>query len=188
MTGGNTIVVFTSDHGEMLGDHYMWRKSRAFESCARVPFLVRAPQHFELRQGAVVDQPAGHEDLMPTLLDMAEIDIPETVEGQSLLPLMRGEDVAWRDYLPIEHSPYHQALTDGREKFIWSPGDGRELFFDLTVDPHELHDLSRDPDAAERVTLWRDRLIQELTGRPEGFTDGERLIPGRPYGVTLPGA
>jgi len=181
MTGNNTIVVFTSDHGEMLGDHYMWRKSRAYEPAARVPFLVRAPQRFGLQRASVVDAPTTHADIMPTLLDMADIGVPDTVDGRSLLPLMRGEEVPWRDCLHIEHTPYHQALTDGREKFIWSPRDGVEQFFDLTSDPHECRDLSKDPSQAQRVSVWRNRLIERLRDRPEGFVDGDRLVPGRPY-------
>ena len=186
MTGHNTIVVFTSDHGEMLGDHYMWRKGRAFEASARVPFLVRAPERFGLRASSKIDRPCTHADIMPTLLDMAGVPVPGTVEGRSLLPLMRGEEVPWREFLHIEHAPHHQALTDGREKFIWSPADGREQFFDLERDPNECRDLIRDPGSAERIDPWRRRLVEKLTGRPEGFVADGRLVPGRPYGAVLP--
>ena len=188
MTGGNTIVLFTSDHGEMLGDHYMWHKIAAYEPSARIPLLVRAPERFGLQRGSVVDLPVCLEDVMPTLLDMADVPLPETIEGRSLLPLMRGEKVEWRPHLHIEHSPEHQTLTDGREKYIWFVGDGREQFFDLTADPEERHDLIGDPARADRIAHWRALLVEELTGRPEGFADGERLIPGRPYGPVLPHA
>ncbi len=185
MTGHNTIVVFTSDHGEMLGDHYMWRKSRAYEPSARVPFLIRAPERFGLDRASVVGLPATHADIMPTLLEMAGIAAPDTVDGRSLLPLMRGEKAPWREYVHIEHAPVHHALTDGCEKYIWRPSDGKEQFFDLARDPTECHDLAADPGYADRVALWRSRLIEELEGRPEAFTDGERLIPGRPYRALL---
>jgi len=181
LTGRNTIIVFTSDHGEMLGDHYMWRKSVAYEPSARVPFLAAAPDRFGLKQSSVVDLPATHADIMPTLLDMAGIDIPDTVEGQSLLPLMQGRETPWREYLHIEHAPRHQALTDGREKYIWSPSDGREQLFDLTHDPNECSDLAGSPECADRLAGWRASLLKELKDRPEDFTDGKRLIPGRPY-------
>jgi arylsulfatase len=186
----NTIVVFNSDHGEMLGDHYRWHKLLALEPAARVPLLIRAPRRFGIGPGGVVDRPVSHEDIMPTLLDMVGMDIPETVEGRSLYPLMRGEDPdpEWRTHLHIEHAPIHQSLTDGREKFIWHVADGRELFFNLAEDPNELCDLSGHPEWEERVTCWRQILIEELKGRPEGFTDGEKLIPGRPYGPRLPHA
>jgi len=188
MTGRNTIVVFTSDHGEMLGDHYLWRKGHAYEASARVPFLMRAPERFGLTRGRVVEHVATHADIMPTLLDMAGSPVPDTVDGRSLLPLMRGESIAWRPHLHIEHAGYDQALTDGREKYLWRPSDGREQLFDLDADPNECRDLTADPACAERVGLWRARLIEKLKDRPEGFTDGDRLVPGRPCPATLPHA
>ena len=177
MTDHNTIVVFTSDHGEMLGDHYHWQKFVPHEGSARIPLLIRAPERFGLRRRSVVNEAVCLEDVMPTLLEMAGARVPETVEGRSLLPFMRGESPGWREYIPIEHAPFHQSLTDGREKFVWYTGDGREQFFDLDEDPNELHDLTRDADQADRVSVWRRRLVEHLRHRPEGFTDGERLIP-----------
>lgn len=187
-TGRNTIIVFTSDHGEMLGDHYLWRKSVPYEPSARIPLLIRAPERFGLVGRTLVDAPVCIEDIMPTLLDMAGVQVPDTVEGRSLLPLMRGEAAPWREWLHLEHAPMHQTVTDGREKYIWLVKDGREQFFDLGCDPAELHDLSADPACSERIALWRSRLIDELRGRPEGFTDGTKLIAGRPYRATMPHA
>ena len=181
----STIVVFTSDHGEMLGDHYLWRKGLAYEPAARVPFLISAPERYGLKKTGVVDAPATHLDIMPTLLEMARVRIPDTVEGLSLLPLLRGEKIKWRDYVHIQHAPSTQAVTDGRQKYFWYNEDGREQFFDLTEDPNECHNLIGDHLYRERIELWRKRLIQELTGRPEGFTDGRRLIPGRPFKPVL---
>ncbi len=185
MTQHNTIVVFTSDHGEMLGDHYLWRKQVPYEPAARIPLLIRAPERFGLDAGAAVEAPVSLEDIMPTLLDMAGIDAPETVEGKSLLPFLRGESPEWRPYLHIEHAPIHQTLTDGREKFAWFVETGEEQFFRLDDDPHECRNLVNDSNEAERVAHWRRLLIDELRGRPEGFTDGERLIPGRTYQALL---
>ena len=186
MTHRDTAIALTSDHGEMLGDHGMWRKSRAYEPSARIPFLVAGPKHLGLTPGEVIDRPVTHADIMPTLLHMAGIDVPPSVDGESVLPLLRGEDVPWRDYLHIEHAPLQHALTDGEEKFIWHPADGRIQFFDLISDPNECHDLSADQGTQARVDLWRRRLVQELATRPEGFSDGTTLISGRPYAPLLP--
>jgi len=82
----------------------------------------------------------------------------------------------------------HHTLTDGKEKYIWFVRDGRDQFFDLAADPTECHDLIADPSASGRVSHWRNVLIQELAGRPEGFSDGKRLIPGRSYSSVLPHA
>ena len=187
-TGNNAIVLFTSDHGEMLGDHYMWHKLQGYEPAARIPLLIRAPECYQLQRASVVNEPVSLEDIMPTLLEMAGAEIPETVEGRSLLPLMQGETPPWRDYLHIQHAPLHHTLTDGREKYIWFVQDGREQFFDLQEDPNECHDLCADPAAAERMAQWRALLVERLAGRPEGFSDGQRLIPGRDFPPALPHA
>jgi arylsulfatase len=188
MTGDNTVYAFTSDHGEMLGDHYQWRKSQAYEPSARVPLIVRAPASMKLGEGRVVDEAVCLEDIMPTMLELAGVAAPSTVEGRSLVPLLRGEKPAWREYLHLECAPYFQALTNGREKFVWLVDSGVEQLFDLVNDPQERHNLAANTGNAQRVTHWRSRLITELTGRPEGFTDGAKLIAGRPYGATLPHA
>ena len=187
-TDGNTIVVFASDHGEFLGDHYLWQKFLPHEGSARIPLLIRAPERFGLKTRSVVNEAVCLEDVMPTLLEMTGIPVPDTVEGKSLLPLMQGEKPAWRDFLPIEHAPFHQSLTDGHEKFVWYAEDGREQFFDLDKDPDELHDFTRDPGQADRIAVWRRRLVERLAGRPEGQSDGERLIPGRRYVPAMPHA
>ena len=181
----DTIVIFTSDHGEMLGDHYRFRKSLAYEPSARIPFLISAPPEFGLTRGSVVETAATHADILPTVLDMLGLPIPETVEGLSLYGLMRGESPpTWRECLHIEHAPNHHALTDGREKYIWWPADGREQFFDLTDDPGELRDLALQDDA--RIAPWRDRLIERLRDRPEGFVRDGKLVAGRPYEAEIP--
>ncbi|MBU0716055.1 MAG: arylsulfatase [Verrucomicrobia bacterium] len=181
MTGNNTVVLLTSDHGEMLGDHYLWRKTMPYEPSARIPFLLRAPQRFGIRPETVVNEPVGIEDIMPTLLDLAGVAIPDTVEGRSLLQLARGEKVEWRRYMHIEHAPVHHSLTDGKEKYIWFAADGREQFFRLTADPQECRNLAKKPEETGRISYWRGALINKLKNRSEGFTDGTRLISGRPY-------
>jgi arylsulfatase A-like enzyme len=181
MTGNNTVVALTSDHGEMLGDHYLWRKTVPYEPSARIPLLLRAPKRFGIQPGTLVQKPVGLEDVMPTLLDMAGVTIPDTVEGKSLLPLARGEGIEWRPYIHIEHAPVHHALTDGEEKYVWFADNGREQFFRLRDDPLECHDLAADPREGQRISHWRSLLVEELKDRTEGFTEGTGLVPGRPY-------
>ena len=190
MTNSNTVVIFTSDHGEMLGDHYLWRKSLPYEGSARIPLLIRAPGRFGFERGLTIDKPVGLEDIMPTVLQMAGAEIPDTVDGRSLLPLSRGEDVQWRPYIHVECTGAlgNHALTDGKEKYIWFVRDGSEQFFDLSQDPRECHDLSADPSAADRVSRWRNLMIEELKDRPEGFSDDGHLIAGQTYSTVLPHA
>ena len=181
MTGRNTVVLFVSDHGEMLGDHYLWRKSLPYEGSARIPLMISAPARFGLRMGSVVDAPVCIEDMMPTVLEMAGVAVPEGVDGQSLLPVMRGEGAPVRDYLHLETAPGYHCLTDGKEKFIWFVADGTELFFDLVSDPGETRNLIGDLERSGRIGWWRSELVRVLEDRPEGFSDGERLVPGRAY-------
>jgi len=183
----DTIVIFTSDHGEMLGDHYMFRKSFPYEGSTRIPLLIRAPEHYGIRKGTVIDKTVSLEDIMPTILDMVGLDIPSSVEGKSLLPLCRGEEVLHRDYIHTECAPRFQCLTDGKQKYIWFTDTGKEQFFDLEKDSHECHNLSEKPGYKQDLEQWRELLVNELRNRPEGFIDGNKLIPGRPYQSVIPG-
>lgn len=178
----DTVIIYTADHGEMLGDHYMWRKSVPYEGSAHIPMLIRTPPSFGFPRGQILDHPVCLEDIMPTVLDLTGTAIPDTVEGASLVPLLSGEpDIGWRDFVHIERAEMHHTLTDGREKFIWFTTDGREQFFRPADDPLECTDLINAPDEKYRIAMWRSRLIELLEDRPEGFSDGSRLIPGCEY-------
>ncbi|HZG84034.1 sulfatase-like hydrolase/transferase [Paenibacillus sp.] len=202
----NTYIIFTSDHGEMLGDHYLYHKAQPYEGAAHIPFLIAGPDVSPMQ---VCDKTIGWHDIMPTMLDLAGLPIPDHVDGQSLAPLLQNPSTSeWREYLHGECSRpmsppklpgqategnmayetgFHY-LTDGKTKYIWHTQSGREQLFDLMNDPHERFDLSAKAEYANELTLWRGRLIDEIKDRPEGFTDGERLIAGRKYASLLPKA
>ncbi len=175
----NTLFVFVADHGDMMGDHNLLRKSYAYEGSARIPFVVRYPKGLDAPTG-VFEQVVGLQDVMPTILEVAGVEIPDSVTGESVLKAARGE--TWREFFHGEHSPcYHpdnamQYLTDGNEKYIWFPRTGQEQFFDLSADRGEVHDLAKDAAYGERVAMWRDRLIKLLGERGDGFSDGEKLL------------
>ncbi len=184
----NTIFLFVSDHGELLGDHMLFRKSQPYEGSARVPLIMWGPRDFGLQGGSVIDAPVELMDVMPTLLDAAGVDIPDTVDGKSLLPFARGQDTPrlgenWRSHIHGEHIAFGQSMqyvTDGREKFIWWSKDGHEQLFDLVSDPQERHDLARTGADGDRVAKWRGVLIDELRDREEGFVQDGNLGTGRP--------
>ena len=181
---GKTLTLFTSDHGEMLGDHHLWRKTYAYEASARVPFIVRPPAAMQVQRNVEIEQVVGWEDIMPTFLEAAGAPVPDSVEGRSVLPLLIGEDDDWRPHYHGEHSPcYHpdnanQFLTDGRWKYIWNPINGEEQLFHLADDPHECRDLAGDDACAEQLAQWRQWMVRELADREDGLSDGEKLIPG----------
>ena len=179
----NTVVLFTSDHGEMLGDHQWIRKTRALEPSARVPFLIRFPDSMDIAAGQIRDEPVELMDIMPTCLEAAGVDVPESVEGTSLIGLLQGA-AGWRQYVHGEISGLGgaspptgmQFLTNGKRKYIWEPATGRELFFDLETDPQEQQELSGEPQRSKELSWWRQRLVERLERRPEGFVDNGKLV------------
>ncbi len=185
-------IAVTTDHGEMLGDHGYFRKCEPFEGSANIPFIVVGSSELGFRAGERHMQPVCLEDILPTLLELAGVPCPP-VDGVSLLNVLRGESDEVREWLHFEHATCYSkrqgfhALTDGRFKYVWRPHDGTQHLFDLERDPREQHDLSTDADQRELLESWRRRLVQRLAERPEGFSDGERLITGRPYPPLLTG-
>jgi arylsulfatase len=207
----NTAIAFVSDHGEMLGDHDMYRKSVGYEGSSHIPFLLHLPASLREGTGAPreVDEIVELRDLMPTLLDLAGVPIPEGVDGASLLPALRagteqradGADGAEfrdgapsgaaaagtrvRDHLHGEHvisalgRHSMQWIRTPRFKYIWFSGDGHEQLFDLDADPHELTDLAADTSHADELSRHRELLVTALTGREEGYVEDGRLVPGR---------
>ena len=180
----NTIIIFTSDHGDMLGDHNLFRKALPYEGSAGVPFLIYDPGNcLKAQRNSTHDNVVELMDVMPTLLDAVGIDIPDTVEGKSLLPLLRGECTNWREHIHGEHSTPDGGsmhyVTNGKQKFIWF-SYGREQYFDLAADPNELHDLIDCENHKADISYFRSALISYLSDREEGYTDGSQLIAGRP--------
>ena len=181
------IIVVTSDHGEMLGDHGFFRKCEPYEGSANIPLLITGSPSLGFARGRRSLQPVCLEDIMPTLLALAGAESPGKLDGVNLGPVLRGVRTEVREWLHSEHAPAYgqaqafHALTDGREKYLWRPLDGSEQLFDLSVDPNEMHDLSTVPAARAELEKWRERLVRRLAGRPEGFSAGGNLIAGRPY-------
>lgn len=181
---GDTAFVFVSDHGDMLGDHLFYRKTVPYEGSARIPFLVTLPGRRPRRSH--VDEVVELRDVMPTVLDIAGVPVPEGVDGKSVLPLLDATDPEWREDIHGEHvhgvfvPQSIQFVTDGHRKFIWYSVLGNEQFFDLDEDPQELHNLVNDPDRADEVAEWRQRLIAHLEGREEGYVEDGKLVVGRP--------
>ncbi|WP_261388478.1 sulfatase-like hydrolase/transferase [Arthrobacter alpinus] len=110
----NTIIAFTSDHGEMLGDHDFYRKAVGHEGSARVPLIIMpAPSDAAALHGAVVDEVVELRDIMPTLLDLAGVTVPDSCDGKSLARFLRTDVGAtdpqpWREWLHGEHVYFGQ--------------------------------------------------------------------------------
>jgi choline-sulfatase len=150
----NTIVVFLSDHGDMLGERGMWFKMSFFEGSARVPLMIAAPgPEFGFPPGRI-DTPVSTLDIVPTLAELAGIDLGEIlpwVDGVSLVGVAAGKAV--RGPVPMEYAAEGSvapmvALRDGRFKLVLCEHDA-PMLFDLETDPHELKNLAADPVHAE---------------------------------------
>ena len=142
---GETVVVFTADHGEMAGERGLWYKMSFLDGSARIPFLWRGPGIVcQARAG-----PVSQLDLAPTLAELAGAAPPEAgFAGRSLAPALRGEDAAGA---PVISEYLAEGVTDpavmvrsGRYKLIRCPGDP-DLLYDLDADPRELRNLADDP-------------------------------------------
>jgi arylsulfatase A-like enzyme len=178
-----TWMVFTSDHGDMLGDHYLWRKTYAYEGSAHIPLVIAPPLSGERPARSAPDEPVGLQDIMPTILDIAAVSPPPTIDGTSLLSLLEGPSAAWQPFLHGEHCACYgpeqemQYVTDGRRKLIWLPRCGLEQFFDLEKDPGETQNLIDDPIRHDDIEEWRSYLLSALTERDCGWTTGGALRP-----------
>ncbi len=176
----HTWIVFTSDHGEMLGDHNRFRKMYALEGSSRIPMIVAPPLTDGTNGVKRSDAPVAIEDVYSTILDIAQVTIPENRDGKSLLPFLNEEPKEWREFVHGEHSGWgsgRQFMTDGKEKYIWKTGTGKEYLFDLVNDPQEMNNLSDKPEGQERLKVWRDRMIAKLANRIDCMSDGKNLIP-----------
>ncbi|MCZ4352332.1 choline-sulfatase [Roseovarius aestuarii] len=152
----NTIILFVSDHGDMLGERGLWFKMSFFEGSARVPMMIAAP---EMSVGLVTD-PVSNIDVCPTLCDLAGVDMAEVspwVAGESLRPLGKGgarttpvamEYAAEASYAPMV------ALRQGQWKYTQCALDPDQLF-DLAADPHELTNLAPDPAHADTLAEFK---------------------------------
>ena len=179
----HTLIIFTSDHGDMLGDHHLWRKTYAYEGSAHIPLIVQLPKSMRGEQvQKAVNAPVVLQDIMPTILDAVGLSVPDTVDGLSMMRLIHGEETNRREYIHGEHSTCYaeeqemQYLTDGKFKYIWFPRLGSEQLFDLTQDPGERLDLAVRPEYLPELLKWRKRLISELKTRNAELTNGEQLL------------
>ena len=175
----DTLIIYTSDHGEYLGDHNTGGKVFFHESSSHVPYVLRMPKSWGNRMhGTKVTTPVTHADILPTLLAAAGGSVPEDVDGMDLVALARGEISKPRRYVEstANDEPSYFGITDGVWKYIWYPEGGQEQLFNLEDDPHELTNLAVSKDYAEKCEELHAELVARDQRRGGEFSDGERLI------------
>ena len=156
------IIVYTTDHGEMLGEHGIWEKTQFFEGSARVPLIIRSPRH---ARPHVVTENVSMCDLFATLCDMAEVPLPrpaDTVGGRgldsrSLLRLMNGDAASWADEAVSEFAGRHVMIKQGTLKYAFYGPELPETLFDLAIDPGERRNVFGEAQHEAAVTELRRR-------------------------------
>ena len=170
----NTIICFTSDHGDMLGHHGLWAKRLYYEQSANIPMLLLGPAGDQRTPaGSQDDRLVGWQDVMPTLLDLAGIPVPDSVEGISMV----GEER--RPYLfgEVGEGPMAaRMIRQGQYKLIYYPTGNRFHLFDLDADPQEMHDLSEEASHASLRQQMTALLVDELYGNDQDWLQDGELV------------
>ena len=157
------IIVFLSDHGEMLGTKGLWEKQQYFDASARVPLFIWYPRRFE-RTRQVIERNVSLVDLFPTLCELVDIPIPEELDGRSLVRLIEGNDQDWPDTVyselwKAENGPSVMVKEGDLKYFRVDNGEGwPEQLFDLAKDRQERHNLIDDPVYAEALGRLRSKV------------------------------
>ena len=153
-----TIIVFTSDHGEWLGDHLRFGKGYpADDAVSRVPLIIAAPGVPEAKQ---VDGIVEAVDIVPTLLELAAIQTPSFMQGESLAGLMSGDDSRQKDAALTEAHGWKSLRTPQFQYLIHD--DGRENLWDLQADPRAYHDIAGNGQYQDALAECRQLLLTRL--------------------------
>ena len=178
-----SLVVYLGDNGFALGEHGFYDKRDAFETSIRIPMLAMAPGL--IQPGTQQEAMVLNMDLASTFLEVGGIALEDAMalDGRSMLPLMRGESVPWRDHILYEYhwewnfpaTPTTLAIRGDRYKYIYYHGVwDRNGFYDLETDPHEQINLIQIPAFQDRIAAMRNQLFEELEA------SGGLVLPIRP--------
>jgi len=193
----DTILVFTSDHGDMLHSHGRQKKQQPFEESIMVPFLLRYPGALG-REGKTIDMPINTPDIMPTLLGLSGINIPESVEGRDLSGVLRGTEEGCDDAVLIScPSPFGQwqrrrggkeyrGLRTRRYTYVRDL-NGPWLLYDNKADPYQLNNLCNKPEHAQLQRGLEAALTKKLRDTNDEFLPGPKYIEKWGYVVNQTG-
>jgi len=165
----DTFIVFTSDHGDLCGEHGKANKGNPYEGSARIPFIMYGPG--KVKPGQIIEQALGCVDFMPTVLPLMGFKSPESVQGRNASSLFRGEaDGGWNDVAILRSTGGSSwfAAVDKDLKLVISRSDSPWLF-DRQTDPHELDNLFGSPERRMRVK----KLARELKNYADRFQDAQ---------------
>ena len=180
----NTIIMITSDHGDMLGDFGLFAKRVMYENSTRIPMVVLGTkENKKINKGSISNRLVGLADVMPTLLDLANIKIPSSCNGQSMF------DSQPRKNLYAEANEGINAtrmITDDRYKLVWYPHGNIFQLFDLKNDPEELIDISLKSDFQNHLNKLKTILADSLYGDDLAFLNKKEIV-GIPINISNEG-
>jgi len=194
---GDTLIVITADHGEMLGDLGLWAKQHVYDPAYRVPLMIRDPDQ-PAQHGVKVTALTESIDVAPTLLNAINVPVPVTMNGASLQTFLRGEVPAnWREYVQLEldfndlgrdkikalglrSSQANIAiLRSEKMKLVHMNGGLDPMLFDLETDPLEQVDLSKDPAySADLLRMTQALLSFRMTHLDQRMMEAHKAMTG----------
>ena len=188
----DTLIILSSDHGELLGDHHMFSKENYFESGFHIPLIIKPAESSDMAgsKGGVVNAFTESIDLMPTILDLCNYPVPAQCDGRSLRPLLQGQAPDnWRDavyalldfrdveshgaerYFDLPHQQCNlMSVRDERFKYVHFAGLPAALY-DLSKDPHELNNIAADPEYRDVLLSYSQKLLSWCLSHDKGPLD-----------------
>jgi arylsulfatase A-like enzyme len=193
---GDTLVIVTADHGEMLGEKRMWGKESVFDAAFRVPLVIRDPRRIR-HAGSVIGEITESVDIAPTILEWIGREAPPAFDGKSLLAFLDGEVGGWRNSClmeadfshPLRPTRFQRALgldanscnatilREKRWKYVHFGGGVPPMLFDLAADPGETTDLGREAAATGEIARLARRLLDRMNERRDRRLTGFAFDP-----------
>lgn len=154
----DTIVVFTTDHGEYLGEHGIYAKNALYETAYRIPMLIRWPE--KIKEGTVIDRFFSLVDFQQTILGLVNIGPSGREQGRDASPLLRGESIDWIDEAYIHYSSFTRAGIFTPEYELAYVKDSEHILFDRLFDPEQINNLYYDPKYREIINDLKVKILE----------------------------
>ncbi|BDI28528.1 sulfatase [Capsulimonas corticalis] len=190
----NTVIIYSSDHGENMGEHSMWWKNCMYEQSSRVPLVISWPERWkggQRRQGA-----SSHVDLVQTVVDIAGAHAPDDWNGDSMTRWMDHDKTAWKDFAVSEYYAHNTAsgyvmCRAGDWKYVYhtvidKDHPAEHELYNLAADPGEFTNLAADPKHQARLKSMHARLLKEVAGDPDETEQRSRRQLSQGYNRTDP--
>jgi len=172
----NTVIIYTTDHGENLGEHGMWWKNNMYDSCSRIPLIVNFPDRY--KAGTRINKVCSMLDLVPTIAEICGLETRDVWDGDSLMGLMEGT-AGWKDFAVSEYYAHniaagHCMIRRGKYKYVYFNSIGgkypaEKQLFDLEADPGEFKNLAGDTKYSGLIAELHNLLVKELGREPEAI-------------------